>query len=82
MGAGTAGRMQRRFVVISGLPGSGKTTLAWQLASLLDLPVSDKDSILEDLFDSKGVGDAAWRRILSRESDRILQAQASTGAPG
>jgi AAA domain len=69
--------MQKRFVVVSGLPGSGKTTLAWRLASVLELPVIDKDSILEGLFDLKGVGDTEWRRMLSRESDRILQAQAS-----
>ncbi|MBV8732241.1 MAG: AAA family ATPase, partial [Acidobacteriia bacterium] len=74
--------MQRRFVVISGLPGSGKTTLALQLSPVLDLPVIDKDSILERLFSSKGVGDAEWRRVLSRESDMILQerAAASEGA--
>src|SRR5262245_15783008 len=69
--------MHRRFVVISGLPGSGKTTLAWQLASVLDLPIIDKDAILECLFGSKGVGDAAWRRMLSRESDTMLEAQAT-----
>ena len=72
----------KRFVIVTGLPGSGKTTLAEQLAPLLDLPVIDKDSILETLFASRGVGDAAWRRRLSRESDGLLvqQAQASGGA--
>jgi len=42
----------------------------------------DKDDILERLFDSRGIGDGAWRRVLSRESDRILQreAEASGGA--
>ena len=63
-------------MVISGLPASGKTTLACQLASELHLPVIDKDSILEDLFASRGVGDAAWRRMLSRESDLLLAARA------
>lgn len=72
--------LRRRFVVVSGLPGSGKTTLARQLAPALGLPVFDKDSILEELFDSKGVGDAAWRRMLSRESDRELQARATASA--
>jgi hypothetical protein len=33
----------------------------------------DKDDILEQLFESKGIGDAAWRRRLSRESDIVLK---------
>src|SRR5579883_2796658 len=74
--------MQRQFVVVSGLPASGKTTLALELGSRLHLPVIGKDEILESLFASKGTGDVAWRRLLSRESDQILQEQAiaSSGA--
>ncbi len=74
--------MHRPFVVVSGLPGSGKSTLARLLAPLLNLPVIDKDDILERLFESKGVGDSAWRRALSRESDLLFQqeALASEGA--
>ena len=68
--------MNRPFVVVSGLPGSGKTALARKLAPPLGLPLIDKDEILERLFESQGGGDAAWRRMLSRESDRILQAEA------
>jgi predicted kinase len=70
--------MRKPFVVISGLPGSGKTTLARRLAPALNLPVIDKDDILDRLFKSKGVGDAAWRRTLSRESDVILQSEATS----
>jgi len=72
----------RRFVIVSGLPGSGKTTLARRLAPALDLPLLDKDDILERLFEAKGIGDEAWRRTLSRQSDAIFQreAQASNGA--
>lgn len=61
------------FVVMSGLPGSGKTTLARRLAPALQLPLLDKDDILKRLFEARGTGDAAWRRQLSRESDEILQ---------
>lgn len=74
--------MLRPFVVISGLPASGKTTLARRLAPALDLPVLDKDEILERLFESKGVGDAASRRTLSRESDAILQQDAAAATNG
>lgn len=70
--------MRKLFVVISGLPGSGKTTLGRRLAPMLNLPLIDKDDILNRLFESKGVGNAAWRRTLSRESDVILQQDASS----
>jgi glucokinase len=70
--------MRKPFVVISGLPGSGKTTLGRRLAPVLNLPLIDKDDILDGLFESKGVGNAAWRRTLSRESDVILQQEATS----
>ena len=66
--------------MISGLPGSGKTTLARRLAPVLNLPLIDKDDILNRLFESKGIGNAAWRRTLSRESDVILQHEATSSA--
>ena len=74
--------MHNAYVVISGLPGSGKTTLGRRLAPALGLPLIDKDDILDALFESKGIGDAAWRRALSRESDEVLQreAESSSGA--
>ena len=73
---------ERVFVVVSGLPGSGKTTAARQLATHLRLPLLDKDAILESLFDSLGVGDERWRARLSRASDEVLfrLADSSQGA--
>lgn len=73
---------QRLFIVVSGLPASGKTTLARAVAPMLGLPVIDKDAILEQLFESEGTGDHAWRRALSRRSDALFQeaAAASEGA--
>src|SRR4029453_4876249 len=69
--------MRKPFVVISGLPGSGKTTLARRLAPNLGLPLIDKDDILDGLFESKGSGSAAGRRAGSRRSDAILQREAT-----
>jgi glucokinase len=63
----------RGYVIISGLPGSGKSTLARRLAPALGLPLLDKDDVLEALFDSLGVGDADWRRRLSRSADEVLR---------
>ena len=51
-----------RLVVVSGLPASGKSTVARTLAGALGLPLLDKDVFLEALFASDGIGDAAWRR--------------------
>jgi glucokinase len=70
------------FLLISGLPGSGKTSVARQLAPMLTLPVIDKDDILERLFESRGTGDAAWRRALSREADEMLKAEAKASSSG
>jgi len=61
-----------RFVVVTGLPASGKSTIARQISAALALPLLDKDEILESLFDELGIGDAAWRATLSRAADRIL----------
>ncbi len=70
--------MRKPFVVISGFPGSGKTTLGRRLAAALNLPLIDKDDILDRLFELKGIGNPEWRRTLSRESDVILQHEATS----
>ena len=64
--------MKAPFIVLSGLPASGKSTLGRSIAQALRLPMLDKDEILEDLFESRGIGDADWRRRLSREADKEL----------
>jgi predicted kinase len=73
---------EKRFVIVSGLPESGKSRLASQLAPLLGLAIIDKDAILERLFESRGAGGPEWRRALSRESDLIFrrEAESSSGA--
>ncbi len=64
-------------LVVTGLPASGKSTLARAVGNALALPVVDKDEILEALFDSLGAGDAEWRRRLSRAADEVLRRQAA-----
>jgi shikimate kinase / 3-dehydroquinate synthase len=39
------------FVVVTGLPGAGKTTVGRALAAALDVPFLDKDDFLDDLLD-------------------------------
>lgn len=74
--------MSRRFVVVSGLPAAGKTTLGRALAEELDLPLVDKDDLLESLFETEGVGDARWRSQLSRRADTMLIDQACANPSG
>jgi len=47
---------------------------------LLQLPLLDKDDLLEALFAERGTGDAGWRRQLSRESDALLETRARAAA--
>lgn len=70
------------FVVVSGLPGSGKTTLARPLSAVLRLPLLDKDDLLETLLNSLGADSPEDRARLSRASDALMErvAEASAGA--
>ena len=72
----------RLFVVVSGLPASGKTTLGRALSESLGLPFLDKDDILEALFEVLEVRSRDDRSQLSRASDAVLEsvALASQGA--
>ncbi|MFI1337144.1 AAA family ATPase [Streptomyces sp. NPDC020845] len=60
------------FVITSGLPASGKSTISHALGDCLGWPVIGKDAILESLFDSLGTGDPTWRHRLSRAGDDVL----------
>jgi cytidylate kinase len=60
-------------VVVSGLPASGKTTLACQIGPLLGLPVVDKDDLLEASFRPDGGVSPMDRARLSRQADQALR---------
>ena len=71
-----------RYVIISGVPASGKSTVARAIAHELALPVLDKDDFLESMFEGQDVGDTASRRAFSRTADQELrnQVERSSGA--
>lgn len=73
------------FIIISGPPASGKTTLGWQLKNHYNLPFIYKDLIKESLFDTLGIADSEWSGKLGYSSvvllykllDEILSAKKS-----
>ncbi len=59
-------------VIITGLPCTGKTTLARQIAARFRLPLLTKDMLKETLFDTLGWQDRAWSRKLGVASIALL----------
>jgi predicted kinase len=64
------------LIVVTGAPGSGKTTVAQALAWELALPLLAKDDVKEPLFDALGVGDRHWSRRLGAATYEVLFALA------
>ena len=59
------------LVIVTGPPGSGKTTLARRLARDLRLPLIAKDDIKETLFDALGWRDREWSMRLGHASTEV-----------
>ena len=68
--------MRHHHLIVTGIPASGKSTIARALSEALGLEMFDKDEILEDLFNEKGIGDKHWRTTLSRAADEVLRQRA------
>jgi AAA domain len=67
-------------VIVTGVPGSGKTTLATALAARLEVAYLGKDTIKEALWDALGPGDFAWSTALGRASVVALRSIATATA--
>ena len=61
-----------RLLIVTGLPATGKSTLARQLAARYRLPLLAKDIIKETLLDATSAVDAARSRQLSDQSFNLL----------
>jgi predicted kinase len=72
--------MRDLFVVVSGAPGSGKSTIAQPLARALDLPLLAKDTIKEALGDELPVASLAESQRLGKATMRVLIALAEINA--
>lgn len=64
-------------ILVNGLPGSGKTTLARSLGALLDCPVLTKDALLESFAELLGPR-ADGRRIGAIAMDSLWRLAAET----
>jgi predicted kinase len=71
-----------RYVVVSGPPGSGKSSLAPVLAAGLGLPLLAKDAIKEALMGAVPAADVEGSRRSGRASMDVLFALAASSPPG
>jgi predicted kinase len=60
------------LIIITGAPGTGKTSLGRHLAAALGMPFIHKDGIKETLFDSLGWKDRAWSKKLGAAAMDLL----------
>lgn len=64
--------MTSLIILISGLPCTGKTTLAQKIAQKFQLPLISRDDIKESLFDFLGWQDREWSKKLGIASYQLL----------
>jgi predicted kinase len=60
------------LILVTGLPCTGKTSLARQIAARLGVPLIYKDGIKEILFDHLGRSNRAWSKTLSSVTYQVM----------
>ena len=66
------------MVVVTGIPASGKSTLATALSIQLGWPLISKDVVKEALYDALGTGDLEWSQRLGRAGHVVMYSLAAT----
>lgn len=64
--------MKPTLIIITGLPGTGKTSLGRKIANNFNLPFISKDDFKEILFDVFGSKDREWSKKIGMASYDIL----------
>jgi predicted kinase len=60
------------LIIVNGLPGTGKTSIAKKISLKLKMPLIMKDGIKEFLFDTLGIGDREWSTMIGKLSYKYL----------
>jgi len=60
------------LILITGLPGTGKTTLSKKLSAELSLPLINKDTIKEIIFNELGWSNRQWSRKVGQATYKIM----------
>jgi len=64
--------MRPTLIIITGHPGSGKTSIAKQLSDHYRIPYISKDALKERVFDGLGSKDKEWSLQVSGVAHRIM----------
>ena len=61
----------KKLIVITGHPGSGKTSVAKAISTMYGIPFISKDTLKECIFDTLGSSDKQWSLKVSAAAHRI-----------
>ena len=61
-----------KIIVLTGMPASGKSTLAKKLSEKFNMPILEKDALKEELFDTLGFECYAEKRKLDIAANAVL----------
>ena len=61
-----------KMIVLTGMPASGKSTLAAKLSKAFQFPVLEKDAMKEELFDILGFSCYAEKRKMDHAANAVL----------